>query len=234
MIEKTSEITSYELEIGFIDTFKFGMVGNRLYIEGCDPYVLHYDIHYPYDVISALIDFNMPHSINEIDFNHWLNQKYKKRMSKLEYPMRYPIYLCMTEEGVRKLYKIVNNESLNFNYSHKNFIDRCETAENMRGTQNITININTSSDNRNVDFPDYNNWRNSVLNRDGKCVCCGLDKHLEAHHLFGYKENPSLAVDIDNGITLCKWCHKKYHSVYGLKDINPVDFVDFIKRFGVR
>ena len=29
-------------------------------------------------------------------------------------------------------------------------------------------------------------------------------------------------------------CHDKYHSVYGLKDINPVDFMNFIKRFGVR
>lgn len=88
--------------------------------------------------------------------------------------------------------------------------------------------------NRNSETPGYNEWRNSIVNRDKKCVCCGLDKHLEAHHLFGYKENPSLAVNPSNGITLCKFCHDKYHSVYGLKDINPVDFVDFIKRFGVR
>ena len=88
--------------------------------------------------------------------------------------------------------------------------------------------------NRNDETPGYNEWREFIVSRDGKCVCCGFDKHLEAHHMFGYKENPELAVNENNGVTLCKFCHDKYHSVYGLKDINPVDFVDFIKRFGVR
>ena len=88
--------------------------------------------------------------------------------------------------------------------------------------------------NRNSETPGYNNWRKSIINRDKVCQCCGYDKHLEAHHMFGYKENPELAVNEHNGITLCKFCHDKYHSLYGLKDINPVDFVDFVKRFGVR
>lgn len=88
--------------------------------------------------------------------------------------------------------------------------------------------------NRNQETPGYNDWRKKIIGRDGKCVCCGHDKHLEAHHLFGYKENPNLAVNEYNGVTLCKFCHDKYHSVYGLKDINPVDFMNFIKRFGVR
>ena len=88
--------------------------------------------------------------------------------------------------------------------------------------------------NRNDKTPGYNDWRKKIIGRDGKCVCCGHDKHLEAHHLFGYKENPNLAVNEYNGVTLCKFCHDKYHSVYGLKDINPVDFMNFIKRFGVR
>ena len=87
--------------------------------------------------------------------------------------------------------------------------------------------------NRNVETPGYNEWRQSIINRDEKCVCCGLDKHLEAHHLFGYAENPALAVDEHNGVTLCKFCHDKYHSIYGVKDINPVDFVEFVKKFGV-
>ena len=88
--------------------------------------------------------------------------------------------------------------------------------------------------NRNDETPGYNEWRQKIISRDAACVCCGHDKHLEAHHLFGYKENPSLAVNENNGVTLCKFCHDKYHSVYGVKDINPVDFMNFIKRFGVR
>lgn len=88
--------------------------------------------------------------------------------------------------------------------------------------------------NRNDETPGYNEWRKSIINRDHKCVCCGHDKHLEAHHLFGYKENPSLAVNESNGVALCKFCHDKYHNIYGIKNINPVDFMKFIKRFGVR
>lgn len=80
----------------------------------------------------------------------------------------------------------------------------------------------------------YNKWVKSVILRDKVCKCCGLDKHLEAHHLFGYSENQDLATNEQNGVTLCKFCHKKYHSVYGLKNINPIDFIDFIKKYGVK
>lgn len=87
---------------------------------------------------------------------------------------------------------------------------------------------------REDEIPGYDKWRNTILSKDNqKCVCCGLDKHLEAHHLYGYKEHPELAIEPDNGVTLCSFCHKKYHSIYGVKDINPRDFVEFIRRFGV-
>jgi len=88
--------------------------------------------------------------------------------------------------------------------------------------------------NRMSENPNYNNWRNKILNRDKVCQCCGLDKHLQVHHLFGYKEHPELATNENNGITLCKFCHNKYHSVYGLKNINPLDFMKFMDRFKVR
>lgn len=80
---------------------------------------------------------------------------------------------------------------------------------------------------------EYKKWRNEVIFRDRKCVCCGLDKHLEAHHLFGYKDNKSLRTDINNGVTLCSFCHNKYHSVYGYDDVNPVDFIEFMSIYGV-
>ena len=106
--------------------------------------------------------------------------------------------------------------------------------DNRKHRSKIEIITESSINDRNIKTPGYNTWRNNVINRDKKCQCCGLDKKLEAHHLFGYKDHQELATNINNGITLCKFCHKKYHSVYGLKDINPVDFVNFVKRFGVR
>ena len=61
--------------------------------------------------------------------------------------------------------------------------------------------------------PEYNQWRISVLERDKyTCQHCGqIGGRLEAHHIKNYKDFKKLRTDIDNGITLCKKCHKKTH-----------------------
>jgi len=83
------------------------------------------------------------------------------------------------------------------------------------------------------DSPEYNAWRSEVIHRDKVCQCCGSEKHPVAHHIFGYEHYPKHRVDPNNGIRLCKWCHGKYHSHYGM-NANPKTFVKFIRRFGTR
>lgn len=79
--------------------------------------------------------------------------------------------------------------------------------------------------------PEYREWRQAVLTRDNNtCQCCGGDKYIETHHIFNYKEYPSLRCDVNNGISLCKWCHGKYHSYHG-KDATPRSLMEFYKRF---
>ena len=80
--------------------------------------------------------------------------------------------------------------------------------------------------------PEYREWVKSVIDRDKVCQCCGGEKHLEAHHIFGYKNHPDYRVNPDNGIALCKWCHGKYHSYYGLANANAQSLIRFIRRFG--
>ena len=84
------------------------------------------------------------------------------------------------------------------------------------------------------DIPGYDEWRKEVLSRDKHCVVCGGDKHLHVHHLYGYKDYPDLRVDVSNGVTVCKFCHERYHSYYGLSDITPDKFIQFMRRFVVR
>ena len=68
---------------------------------------------------------------------------------------------------------------------------------------------------------EYKNWRTEVFKRDNyTCQCCGQEGYkLNAHHIKSYSENPELRTDVDNGITLCQNCHKKFHHIYGIKNI---------------
>ena len=54
-------------------------------------------------------------------------------------------------------------------------------------------------------------WRLFVYERDEfTCQECYIKGgKLEAHHIYPYKKYPSLRFKIENGITLCRGCHRK-------------------------
>lgn len=60
---------------------------------------------------------------------------------------------------------------------------------------------------------EYVEWRKSVFERDHyTCAICGqVGGELNAHHIRPFATHEELRFDIDNGITLCKECHKKVH-----------------------
>ena len=66
---------------------------------------------------------------------------------------------------------------------------------------------------------EYEIWRNSVYGRDNfTCQICGKKcrkKDIISHHIKSFSEYPKLRFDIDNGITLCRGCHKKVHKEIG-------------------
>lgn len=65
---------------------------------------------------------------------------------------------------------------------------------------------------RDYNDPVYRDWRIQVYKRD-KFTCqmpgCSYKKYLNAHHIQKWASASSLRFDVDNGITLCKNCHKK-------------------------
>lgn len=73
---------------------------------------------------------------------------------------------------------------------------------------------------RNTEKPytdvEYGVWRKEVFKRDNY-ECIGYDGHYcgkpveHAHHIHPVKTHPELALDPDNGISLCKGCHKYIH-----------------------
>lgn len=62
----------------------------------------------------------------------------------------------------------------------------------------------------------YNEWRKNVYIRDNwTCQICGLHNgKINAHHLYGYTENPDKRTDINNGVCLCPDCHREFHIKY--------------------
>ena len=65
---------------------------------------------------------------------------------------------------------------------------------------------------RNYDDPVYKEWRRKVYNRDKRrCQMPGCKSKfkLQAHHIKKWSSAAVLRYDIDNGITLCKKCHKE-------------------------
>lgn len=73
-------------------------------------------------------------------------------------------------------------------------------------------------DGRNKEYKDrhnnlYKKWRKQILEKfNYTCYVCGSCKNLEVHHLYGFEFNPDSDYDINNGVVLCKCCHKKYHA----------------------
>lgn len=80
-------------------------------------------------------------------------------------------------------------------------------------------------------YPEYSNWRKLVYKRDNfTCQACGdnAGSNLVAHHILNYSEHKELRTDVDNGITLCKSCHVKFHNQYGYTKNTKQQFKEFL------
>ena len=86
-------------------------------------------------------------------------------------------------------------------------------------------------------YIEYYEWRKQVYEKDNyTCQCCGDNKggNLVAHHILNYSEHDNLKIDINNGITLCKNCHKLFHDTYGYTKNNEKQLYEFINNMPIR
>lgn len=106
-----------------------------------------------------------------------------------------------------------------FQKAHAKVRELCETGEfqkNMSARlQGIPIEewkgFITPENKRLVASPEYRQWQKSVFKRDNRtCQFCGKTNYpIAAHHIYMKAKYPHKVLDIDNGITLCNFCHHK-------------------------
>lgn len=74
---------------------------------------------------------------------------------------------------------------------------------------------------------EYRLWRQQVFERDNFiCQHCGQrGGKIIAHHIKAKHEYPLLIFVVDNGVTLCDFCHRKTHN-YGNKERSPKELTN--------
>lgn len=82
-------------------------------------------------------------------------------------------------------------------------------------------------------------WRKKVYKKDNyTCQCCGSKNSkgnrvtINAHHIYNWSDYEELRYDVENGITLCDECHRKFHKIYGKRFNNKSQIEEFIHNNG--
>ena len=113
-----------------------------------------------------------------------------------------------------------------FSEEHKRKI-----GEALKGEKSYRWKGGITSEHQKVrDSIEYKAWRLDVFERDGfTCKNCNeKGGYLEAHHIENFHTNIEMRTTINNGITFCKKCHRKFHSIYGNKN-NMEQIINYLK-----
>jgi hypothetical protein len=110
---------------------------------------------------------------------------------------------------------------LNFNN-----VERPKGSKNGRWKGGIT-----SERGRTMSTLRYRTWREGIFKRDNyTCQKCNDNtQKIQTHHIEDYASNELLRCDVDNGITFCGKCHRLFHKIYGRKNTNKRQLVEFMQ-----
>lgn len=139
----------------------------------------------------------------------------------------------------RKVSLIHNSDVCNFNNFEMTPTDfltgkRCPKCKfiNQSGENHWNYNPNlTEIDRQKRDMfnGELRKWRDAIYERDGYiCQICNRHSHqLNAHHLNSWDTHRLERFSLENGITLCYDCHRKFHTIYGFGKNTKEQFISF-------
>lgn len=89
-----------------------------------------------------------------------------------------------------------------------------EHIKKISGIHNGNWNGGITSKNHKIRYSKKSkSWRKFIFERDDyTCqICNKRGGELHIHHIKSFKDYPELRFDLNNGITLCKKCHRELH-----------------------
>ena len=96
-----------------------------------------------------------------------------------------------------------------------NLSRRCGPRKGRKGSLGNNWRGGISSENQIIRGSEENtNWRLTILESDNfTCVSCGqTGGYLHVHHILMFSKYPQMRFVLENGVTLCKNCHRKLHT----------------------
>lgn len=190
---------------------------------------------------------------SHITFDNFLNSNKSKYCAECQEISHYTI------EKIKKLFLKYDCEVLDTEYiakrkiryvascGHENEIllskflngqgKKCPACSRPKGQNHFAYDPNLSDEQRlqNRDIYEYICWRKAVFERDNYCcIACGDDSggNLVAHHIDSYADHEKERFVLENGVTLCEECHKKFHGKFGYGKNNREQFIEWIQQYG--
>lgn len=147
------------------------------------------------------------------------------------------------EEYINKNHKLIikcscgenfSTSFLNFDHENKRRCNKCSHDANS-GENHVRWKGGPNSDEEKFRHSaEYAGWRKSIFKRDEyRCVRCGEEGNIHAHHILNFSDNFDLRLEVENGITLCNQCHNpsiigSFHNVYGTKNNTLDQLIEYI------
>ena len=75
----------------------------------------------------------------------------------------------------------------------------------------------------------FKKWAQEVKVRDGfQCqICSQRGVYLESHHMNSWDIYVSERYDLNNGVSLCKRCHQRFHDLFGYGNNSKYQFKQY-------